>query len=743
MYPQSPSPVESDSPCASAPAASAADYDLTRLWVARIVLYFIGLPQRKPGKRKRLLALVPEDSLVRPTVPFESAACELDPEAVSGLLGVSSAKSQTDLAQLKRHWRKQALEQMVRLEKRLAGRDWRELSNPILRQNVSQLGMLLGLGSAEETCLLALIEFNTNPRLMQALRVMGTELTIRQVQELIAFVVGLPLSEVEQALGSGSRLVASQLFRIDHRRRQLEDKMDWVSRGFPAQMAAAGFEPMRALRDRIVRAPSPRLRWEQFDHLAARDITLQVVEAALATKKTGVNILLHGGPGVGKTEFVRMLAQRLDCALYEVSTEDEDGDPIEGPRRLQALRVAQGFCARQRSLLVFDEVEDVLPAPHPIFGSALRSAARKGWINRTLENTPCVTFWLTNAPEALDPAMSRRFSLVWEFKGPPRVDRESVLRRLPLPLPPQSIARLAACEHLSPAVIESAAEVVTSIHGSLAEGRAVEVFETIIAEKLKVQGLNPPRAVTGAEVFYDPALINCQHDLLAIAEGIRRVGAARLCLYGPPGSGKSAYGQWLARFLNRPAHVKRASDLLSPYVGQAEKNIAAAFRVAREAGAVLVVDEVDSFLQDRRGAERSWEVTLVNEFLTQLEEYDGVFVATTNLLESTDSAAWRRFDLSAHFDYLRADQAILLLNRYLEAARLPLGSAAAQDRLSRLHNLALGDFGAVCRQSRFQPLGSGEAWVDALEAHCRAKRGPARQITGFSSTSNPQLLRNS
>lgn len=100
--------------------------------------------------------------------------------------------------------------------------------------------------------------------------------------------------------------------------------------------------------------------------------------------------------------------------------------------------------------------------------------------------------------------------------------------------------------------------------------------------------------------------------------------------------------------LSYPLHQKRASDLLSPLVGQAEKNIAAAFREAASAGAVLMVDEVDSFLQDRAKAQRPWEVTQVNEFLTQMEQFEGIFIASTNLMDGLDAAAMRRFGIPSH-----------------------------------------------------------------------------------------------
>jgi len=54
------------------------------------------------------------------------------------------------------------------------------------------------------------------------------------------------------------------------------------------------------------------------------------------------------------------------------------------------------------------------------------------------------------------------------------------------------------------------------------------------------------------------------------------------------------------------------------WLGESEKAIAAAFEEAADLRAFLVLDEVDSLLRDRRAAQHSWEVTQVNEMLTQM-----------------------------------------------------------------------------------------------------------------------------
>ena len=68
-------------------------------------------------------------------------------------------------------------------------------------------------------------------------------------------------------------------------------------------------------------------------------------------------------------------------------------------------------------------------------------------------------------------------------------------------------------------------------------------------------------------------------------------------MYGEPGTGKSLYAKYLANTLGVEVVFKRASDLISKWVGETEQNIASAFAEAKAKKAMLIFDEADSFLQ--------------------------------------------------------------------------------------------------------------------------------------------------
>ena len=118
--------------------------------------------------------------------------------------------------------------------------------------------------------------------------------------------------------------------------------------------------------------------------------------------------------------------------------------------------------------------------------------------------------------------------------------------------------------------------------------------------------------------------------------------------------------------------------------------------------------------------------------LTQMESFDGIFIATTNLIDTLDAASLRRFDLKAKFDYLRPEQNLDLFRRWTEKLGVALTDTATS-RIARMDTLAPGDYAAVVRQAQFRPIASADDFAERLAVECRMKdvnRGRAGAI-GF------------
>jgi len=133
----------------------------------------------------------------------------------------------------------------------------------------------------------------------------------------------------------------------------------------------------------------------------------------------------------------------------------------------------------------------------------------------------------------------------------------------------------------------------------------------------------------------------------------------KVIFYGHPGTGKTLTALNIAKYLNKPILSLDASKILSMYVGESEKNVRRMFDEYYEIAdkikekPVLLLNEADQFFSTRTSALNSVDKMhnqMQNIFLDQLEKFDGILIATTNLLENLDKAFSRRFDYKIKFE---------------------------------------------------------------------------------------------
>jgi len=134
---------------------------------------------------------------------------------------------------------------------------------------------------------------------------------------------------------------------------------------------------------------------------------------------------------------------------------------------------------------------------------------------------------------------------------------------------------------------------------------------------------------------------------------------AKILFYGFPGTGKTLTAYSIAKELNKPILSLDSSKILSMYVGESEKNVRRLFEEYYEISEkiktkpVLLLNEADQFLSTRTTSSFNSADKMHNQmqniFLEQLERFNGILIATTNLLETIDSAFSRRFDYKIEF----------------------------------------------------------------------------------------------
>lgn len=452
-----------------------------------------------------------------------------------------------------------------------------------------------------------------------------------------------------------------------------------------------------------------------------------------------VHILLYGAPGTGKTTFARSLARACRIKAWSVNSRDQ-GEESEHARRsalvaclnMTSVRGSEAAPSRRRAnstegtlrisrkpvgrqdFVVVDEAERMLDTD-----GIYANTKDKAWLNALLERRGQRIVWITNKVEHIDPAVRRRFSLAIHFEKLGFRERCRVWQRV---LKKQNATELLSQDDIRglalrfPAEVGVISDTVAQAHRLYTDKAGFTGAVKLLLEaqdRLQHNGAARPKSKKAVSDFSLDGVCTKDnvHDLLerctrvdAAMRGGKdiRPGCGSMLFYGAPGTGKTALARYIASMLGRECVVKRASDLVDKYVGETEKRIAAAFREAERQGALLVIDEADSFIFSRDSAVRNWESSMVNEFLTALEECRCFCVCTTNRRKDLDAAAMRRFAHKLEFDYADEKQAQTLYDKLLAPLCPTKMTQPHRDSLARLDRLAPGDFHTVC--SQFDPL---------------------------------------
>ena len=433
------------------------------------------------------------------------------------------------------------------------------------------------------------------------------------------------------------------------------------------------------------------------------DITLDLLKG-----KNPVSILFYGKPGAGKTELAKSICKETGKNVYIFKNELETEKDSDLLGRLVCLLSMDW----SDSVLIVDEADSLLKTVEFGFFSGLTPTSTKGTINKMLENNRDKVIYIINHQWQIDESTRRRFTFSIKFESMPATTLRSIAQSKLAAMNLEEEVKTDLLQmldkyHLTGASVDN---LIKTIEGMDCPDKTelLKKAEIVMKENsLLLNGKTKMRETVKAE--YDPKVLNASMNPLKIVEMVQNAAkfaeqnkgtenGIRMLFYGLSGTGKTELARYISEQLGKSIVLKRASDILGKYVGENEENIRNAFAEAESTDSILLFDEADTFFYDRNQAQRSWERSMVNEFLTQMEEFSGILICTTNLRNVMDPAMQRRFHIMVEFKPMKFEGIKIMAERYFPNHHL---SNTQIEELEDMESTTPGDFGAIASRIRF------------------------------------------
>lgn len=444
-----------------------------------------------------------------------------------------------------------------------------------------------------------------------------------------------------------------------------------------------------------------------------------------------MNILLYGIAGSGKSSLVNLLQKEIsnkkffdinigihiDSDMYcPKNAEISQGDAIltsiienssfysHAKERMKLLNLCNKVSFKNKFVFVMDECDDVLNSSN---GTSDNWLTGKKEINDLLQSLNVPVIWITNHKNKVDASTFRRFQYSIKFEQLSFKQRKKIWEKQIEINNAKNLCKNLDLDSLSykynitPGIINNVIEQLVALKPNKNEVK--NICEDLLKSYCELTDIQESEELNKPEnEKYDISGLNIESNftLEQILQSLQKFSEKlinkenknknmNILLNGIPGTGKTEFAKYISRYLKMPLIYKNYGDLASCWVGETEHNIAKIFKEAEETNSILFLDEADSLFSTRENSHHSWEVTQVNEILTRMERFKGIFIASTNFINNLDKASLRRFAFKIKFKSLNNEGKIIFLKRFFNV------ESKNYDELNSLENVTPGDFKAI------------------------------------------------
>ena len=605
-----------------------------------------------------------------------------------------------------------------------------------LYRNLDRLAPRFGFDAVGKEVLLVLLLSRVNEFLRRAGDMMMLLDRIR-LTEVLAVATGASFQEVELVLRRGGTLLSSGLVFLDNRPELISRKLG-LRAGLTETMLAEHAESEDVASWFANRSAPATLERAAFVHLEA-EVELLVQYLAEPSAGIGRNILLYGPPGTGKTELARLATRLAGLDMYEGEVAGPDGEPLDVAGRLMDLTLLQRLVgATGHAAILFDEVEDVFKpqdGPDPQ-NRGVAAGDSKGWTVRLLENNLATTIWISNRVEHIDPAVLRRFDLVFEIPIPPLGVRKAVLaHHLGAAFDERSeLGQVLLKAAPAPALLTRAAAVIRNFTEADSPDRKRR-FEVLLRGYLKALGHDLRYCWAPAEDDFEPLWVNSSPDYESTIGAAKSDQNARLLIWGRSGTGKTVFARHIGCALECPVYMATTMDLVGLMQGASEHRIETLFRRATADGAVLILDNVDWLLRAWPEERAKEELRLLDCLSSLLDSHPGRVLATLTGTYGVEAGMLRRFPWRVSLGGLTRAQGTRMIaelcSRRLGVPRSDLNTRL-QSEIGGLDGLTPGDVISAFRGfASCEPSRLIQGVAAALRSATVLKCGGAERSIGF------------